>query len=101
MIIKQQSGLTSYLVQSDSDPNVWYTVDLLSYWTNGKCDCMDFRTRMEPHLRQGRPKRLEWSCKHIRFCRSELAKWLLQKALDNEYKLAYKKAHQEGLPEDG
>lgn len=91
--IKQHTGLTSFLVQSDSHPNVWYTVDLVSYWCNGACDCMDFRTRMEPHLRKGKPQRLEWICKHIRYCRSQLASWLLETLLNMEYEKAHPKTH--------
>lgn len=81
------------MVQSDSHPNDWYTVDLLSYWTNGRCDCMDFRTRMEPELRKGKPKNLTWQCKHIRFARTFLREWLLQTLLNQEYQRA--KQHEE------
>lgn len=99
MNIKQSNGLTSFLVQSDSNPATWYTVDLLAYWTNGQCDCPDFRCRMEPHLRLGKPERPEWICKHIRFCRTQLKDWLLQALLDHEYRKTYKTSHQAGEPE--
>lgn len=82
MRINPQS-LTSYLVQSESNPSTWYLVDIACYWGCGKCDCPDFRIRMEPELRKGKPAhRGAWMCKHIRVCKEKIAAELLDRFLE-------------------
>lgn len=50
----------------------YYIVDLASYHGNGQCDCMDFRTRMEPKLSRGMAPCDQLRCKHILACRRAL-----------------------------
>ena len=51
-----------FLVQSESQSDQQYTVDLTELNGNGQCDCHDFQCRQWPEYRRGvRPAR----CKHI------------------------------------
>lgn len=42
-----------YLVQSDTDPDTKYLVELDAYHNNGRCVCEDFTMRLEPILKKG------------------------------------------------
>lgn len=59
----------SFHVSSESG-ELPYLVDLEEFDGNGKCDCMDFKCKLEPQIDDGRtirkPKQ-RLACKHIRF----------------------------------
>lgn len=70
--------LLSFHIQSDDPASCrkemgrdYYLVDLSSYDGQGRCDCRDFRCRIEPKLSRGQkpPKRF---CKHIIAARDQL-----------------------------
>lgn len=62
-----------FLVQSESNPDSSYLVDLLEYRRMGQCSCVDFGSRIQPVWESGdKPDKV--NCKHIRRCVSFLAK---------------------------
>lgn len=63
-----------FKVQSESNPKVWYLVDLLANNRMGRCECADFRTRIgvAHHAVEEGARRMDdfgvdfrWTCKHI------------------------------------
>lgn len=74
-----------FFVHSDSGET--YYVDLEHYGGNGKCDCMDFRCRLEPFLDVTFKPTRKLECKHIRF-----VKQALSEAINRyQYEIANKK----------
>lgn len=63
--------LGRYHVRSEDDLAVQpYHIDIEAYWGNGRCDCMRFKTELEPELSRLRPSEREFTenlyrCKHI------------------------------------
>jgi len=65
-----QGEALRYRVLSDSDPTLPYTVDLSENWGNGECRCVDFITKRNIAIKDG--KKLftrATTCKHIRDAR--------------------------------
>lgn len=61
-----------YLVQSQSEPEIAFRVELTSLEANGWCGCWDFEFRRHPALTEGTEMGEETRCKHIRRIRDVL-----------------------------
>jgi hypothetical protein len=65
-----------YFIESESGKDA-YLVDLGFYNGNGKCDCLHFKTRLEPEIAKG-SKQVR-RCKHIEKARETLADEVIEK----------------------
>lgn len=73
----------TFVVSSESDPEIEYSVDLVANNGAGFCDCEDWHMRCAPRLKQGlkhydypHPERV--NCKHIHACLLAYAHALVQ-----------------------
>jgi hypothetical protein len=85
LAIKRLDAPYRWLVQSESDPEIWYGVDLLENNRVGSCDCDHFRYRLAQLASDcTRP----WNgvrCKHIIICREALLNALLYSMAHQQY----------------
>lgn len=78
MTIRNVEGeLGRYLVQSESQPDQEYLVDLLEHPIGnrcaGRCSCRDWETRRQPRLTVAEEVTPETFCKHIEACQLRFA----------------------------
>lgn len=79
--VTPQDNVGGFLVQSESDPNVSYIVDLMAYNGAGHCTCDDYATRVGCY----RAKEIEpvhKNCKHVRKCFEFVGEELMRKLAD-------------------
>lgn len=75
--IKRLDSPYRWIVQSETDENVWYGVDLLAYNKVGQCDCDHFKFRLEVTAQAAQ---IPWDglrCKHLKIVRECLLNCLL------------------------
>lgn len=101
--IKRLDSPYRWLVQSESDEDVWYGVDLLEHNKIGRCDCDHFKFRLEPTARDAK---IPWDalrCKHLRIVRECLLNALLDsmdsQKYDDETKNRKEKEHEHATNE--
>jgi hypothetical protein len=75
--IRQYDSKTRWQVESQSEPEAWYLVDLMYYHQIGRCDCFDFTYRKEPYAKLATRPSDHLRCKHIRVVREALLDSLL------------------------
>lgn len=56
--------LGEYRIESESNPGVFYMIDLFAYDGEGSCTCEDYQYRIEP-MRKADLKPVHEFCKHI------------------------------------
>jgi hypothetical protein len=85
LAIKRLDAPYRWLVQSESDPEMWYGVDLLENNRVGSCDCDHFRYRMS---RIAAETTQPWNgvrCKHLVIVREALLNALLLSMANQQY----------------
>jgi len=75
--IKQLDAPYRWLVQSETDPEVWYGVDLLENGRVGSCDCDHFRYRLAQLAAETKRPWNGLRCKHLVIVREALLNALL------------------------
>lgn len=70
-------------VFSRTEEGVKYLVDVFEYRGVGKCDCPQFRFRMQPRLEDGATGR-HLQCWHIREAKLAFADQMIQRMLEQE-----------------
>ncbi|MBV8280835.1 MAG: hypothetical protein JO347_02080 [Candidatus Eremiobacteraeota bacterium] len=74
-----------WLVQSESDPEIWYGVDLLENNRIGSCDCDHFRYRLSELASQAKLPLNTLRCKHLLVVREALLNALLFSMAESRY----------------
>ena len=85
LAIKRLDAPYRWLVQSESDPDVWYGVDLLANNRVGSCDCEHFTYRL---ARIAAETKHPWNgirCKHLVIVREALLNALLLSMENQQY----------------
>ena len=77
LAIKQLDAPYRWLVQSESDPEVWYGVDLLANNRVGQCDCDHFRFRLAALAAESKQTWNGLRCKHLIIVREAIMNALL------------------------
>jgi hypothetical protein len=68
-----------YHVQSATDPDQWYLVDLLENKGGGICSCRDHFARRQPALNRGEPKLTPaTTCRHVQAATRHLLLTILE-----------------------
>ena len=75
-----QNEALRYYVQSDSNPDEMYIVDLAAYGGSGSCTCADFSCRRVPKLNDGQRLVEAVFCKHIKAARKHFTDMALKHA---------------------
>lgn len=80
-LIEAYDALGRYKVESESNSDVAYVVDLLAYNGKGQCSCDDWSFRIGPALeREEEPT--HFYCKHIIAAREEFASLVIAKLIE-------------------
>jgi hypothetical protein len=72
-------------VQSESDPEIWYGVDLLANNRVGLCDCDHFRYRLSTIAAETKQPWNGCRCKHLVIVREALLNALLLSMANQQY----------------
>lgn len=73
--------IAAFSVESDRKGHIPYRVDLACYGGNGRCDCPQYRIRMEPVVSRGENCGVPIRCKHILRARRFFVDELIAKLL--------------------
>lgn len=85
LAIKRLDAPYRWLVQSESDPEIWYGVDLLENGRVGSCDCDHFRFRLSALAAESKHPWNGIRCKHLVIVREALLNALLLSMADKQY----------------
>ena len=78
-----QSAVGNFLIQSESDPSVYYAVDLKAYNAEGECTCDDYMTRIGC-FRAKEIEPVHKNCKHIRRAREYVGEEFIRSVFQSE-----------------
>lgn len=85
LAIKRLDAPYRWLVQSESDPEVWYGVDLLANNRVGSCDCEHFSYRLGKVAAESKQPWNGLRCKHLVIVREQLLNALLLSMANQKY----------------
>jgi hypothetical protein len=85
LAIKRLDAPYRWLVQSESDPEIWYGVDLLDNNRVGSCDCDHFRYRLAGIASDAKQVWNGLRCKHLIIVREALLNALLLSMAHQQY----------------
>ena len=85
LAIKRLDAPYRWLVQSETDPEVWYGVDLLENNRVGQCDCDHFRYRLAGMAAESKHPYNGLRCKHLVIVREALLNALLLSMANDQY----------------
>lgn len=85
LAIKRLDAPYRWLVQSESDPEIWYGVDLLANNRVGSCDCDHFRYRLNGMAQSAKVTWNGLRCKHLVIVREALLNALLLSMEKGQY----------------
>ena len=85
LAVKRLDAPYRWLVQSESDPEVWYGVDLLENNRIGSCDCDHFRYRLSQLASEAKRPWDGLRCKHLVIVREALLNALLLSMENKQY----------------
>lgn len=85
LAIKRLDCPYRWLVQSESDPEIWYGVDLLANNRVGVCDCDHFRYRLSAVAAETNQPWNGVRCKHLIIVREALLNALLLSMANQQY----------------
>lgn len=85
LAVKRLDAPYRWLVQSESDPEVWYGVDLLANNRVGQCDCDHFRYRLNGLASGTKYPHNGCRCKHLIVVREALLNALLLSMEQGQY----------------
>lgn len=85
LAIKRLDCAYRWLVQSESDPEIWYGVDLLANNRVGMCDCDHFRYRLSTLAAETTQPWNGCRCKHLVIVREALLNALLLSMANQQY----------------
>lgn len=83
--IKRLDAPYRWLVQSETDQDVWYGVDLLANGRVGSCDCDHFSYRLSKVARETQQPWNGVRCKHLVIVREALLNALLLSMANQQY----------------
>jgi hypothetical protein len=85
LAIKRLDAPYRWLVQSESDPEIWYGVDLIENNRIGSCDCDHFRYRLSAMAADAKQTWNGLRCKHLVIVREALLNALLLSMANKQY----------------
>lgn len=85
LAIKRLDAPYRWLVQSETDPEVWYGVDLLENNRVGSCDCEHFHYRLSRIAAETSYPHNGLRCKHLVIVREALLNALLLSMANQQY----------------